>query len=65
MMDILPWLGFGALGAFLILGLIKGKREDHGGGFRGSGGFWSGGGGGGCGCKGGFTIRTKNLLVIW
>ena len=60
MMEILPWLGFGALGVILIFGLVKGKNKDRGGGFFGMGfsdcssGGWDGGGCGGCGgCGGG------------
>ena len=37
MMDILPWLGFGAFGVVLIFGLVKGKNKDRGGGFFGMG----------------------------
>ena len=52
MMDILPWLGFGAFGVVLIFGLVKGKNKDRGGAFFGMGVSDCGsgwGGGGGCG----------------
>jgi hypothetical protein len=54
MMDILPWLGFGAFGVVLIFGLLKGKNKERGGGFFGMGfsdcgSGWGGGGFGGCG----------------
>ena len=54
MMDILPWLGFGAFGVVLIFGLLKGKNKDRGGGFFGMGfsdcgSGWGGGGFGGGG----------------